>query len=259
MAYNTKCTHDNETNNLEIVKKLVNTRLAIAQLLGYNSFAEYNLQERMAENSGNVYKLLDQLLEAYTPTAQKEYLEVQELAREEQGDDFIVMPWDWSYYSNKLKNKKFNINEEMLRPYFELEQVKKGVFGLAERLYGITFRKNTEIPVYHKEVEAFEVFDKDGKFLAVLYTDFHPRAGKRSGAWMTSYKEQWIENGINSRPHISVTMNFSKPSAEKPALLTFSEVNTFLHEFGHALHGIFANSTYATLSGTSVYLSLIAI
>ena len=163
------------------------------------------------------------------------------------------MPWDWAYYSEKLKNEKFKLNEEELRPYFELSQVKQGVFGLATRLYGITFKENKEIPVYHPDVDAYEVFDEDGSFLAVLYTDFHPRAGKRSGAWMTSYKEQWIENGINSRPHISVTMNFSKPSAEKPALLTFSEVNTFLHEFGHALHGIFANSTYATLSGTSVY------
>ena len=140
-----------------------------------------------------------------------------------------------------------------MRPYFELSQVEKGVFGLATRLYGITFKENKEIPVYHPDVKAYEVFDKDGSFLAVLYTDFHPRAGKRSGAWMTSYKEQWIENGVNSRPHVSVTMNFTKPSAGKPALLTFSEVNTFLHEFGHALHGMFANTTYSTMSGTSVY------
>ncbi|EKC70689.1 metallo-peptidase, Clan MA(E), Family M3, partial [human gut metagenome] len=167
---------------------------------------------------------------AYTPTAEAEYKDVQELARLEQGNDFIIMPWDWSYYSNKLKDKKFNINEEMLRPYFELEQVKKGVFGLAEKLYGITFRKNTEIPVYHKEVEAYEVFDKDGQFLAILYTDFHPRLGKRAGAWMTSYKEQWIDKktGENSRPHISVVMNFTKPTENKPALLTFNEVETFL-------------------------------
>lgn len=141
MAYNTKCTHDNETNNLEIVKKLVNTRLAIAQLLGYNSFAEYNLQERMAENSGNVYKLLDQLLDAYTPTAKQEYAEVEALARQLEGSDFTVMPWDWSYYSHKLKDQKFQIDDEMLRPYFELSKVKEGVFGLATRLYGITFKK----------------------------------------------------------------------------------------------------------------------
>lgn len=255
MAYNTKCTHDNEYNNLDIVKKLANTRMAIAQLLGYSNYAEYTLKERMAEKSDAVYKLLNDLLDAYTPTARKEYEEVQQLARQTEGNDFTIMPWDWAYYSNKLKDKKFNINEEMLRPYFELSKVKEGVFGLATRLYGITFRRNNAIPVYHKDVEAFEVFDKDGKFLAVLYTDFHPRDGKRAGAWMTEYKGQWIdtETGENSRPHISVVMNFTKPTENKPALLTYDEVETFLHEFGHALHGIFANSTYESLSGTNVY------
>ena len=255
LAYNTKCTHDNAYNNIDIVRKIVNTRMGIAQLLGYDNFAQYTLEERMAQNSGAVYNLLNQLLEAYTPTAQNEYKEVQELARREQGADFTVMPWDWSYYSNKLKNQKFNINEEMLRPYFELEKVKEGVFGLATRLYGITFKKNTDIPVYHKDVDAYEVFDKDGRFLAVLYTDFHPREGKRAGAWMTEYKGQWIdaETGENSRPHVSIVMNFTKPTESKPALLTFNEVETFLHEFGHSLHGMFANSTYESLSGTHVY------
>ena len=255
MAYNTKCTHDNACNNLDIVKELVNTRLAIAQLLGYKDYASYKLERRMAQNSKNVYQLLNQLLEAYKPTALQEYAEVQALAKEEQGDDFVLMPWDWSYYSRKLQERKFNLNDEMLRPYFELENVKKGVFGLATRLYGITFKKNTDIPVYHKDVEAYEVFDKDGSFLAVLYTDFYPREGKRSGAWMTSYKEQWIDEatGENSRPHVSLVMNFTKPTQDKPALLTFSEVETFLHEFGHSLHGMFANTTYASLSGTNVY------
>ena len=255
MAYNTKCTHANACNNLDIVKQLVNTRLALAQLLGYKDYATYKLERRMAQNSANVYYLLDQLLEAYKPTAQKEYAEVQALAREEQGADFTLMPWDWGYYSQKLKDRKFNLNDEMLRPYFELENVKKGVFGLATRLYGITFQKNPDIPVYHKDVEAFDVFDKDGSFLAVLYTDFHPREGKRSGAWMTSYKEQWIDEktGENSRPHVSLVMNFTKPTQDKPALLTFGEVETFLHEFGHSLHGMFANTTYASLSGTNVY------
>ncbi len=255
MAYGMKCTQENEYNNIEIVKKIANTRMHIAQLLGYGNYAEYTLKERMAETSDAVYKLLRQLLKAYTPTARREYDEVQQLARQEQGEGFVVMPWDWSYYSNKLKTKKFSIDEEMLRPYFELEQVKKGVFGLAEKLYGISFKKNTEIPVYHKDVDAYEVFDKDGKFLAVLYTDFHPRAGKRAGAWMTSYKEQWIDGktGENSRPHVSVVMNFTKPTENKPALLTFNEVETFLHEFGHSLHGMFANSTYKSLSGTNVY------
>ena len=213
MAYNTKCTHNNEYNNIDIVKKLVNTRMAIAQLLGYENFAQYTLKKRMAEDSDAVYNLLNQLLEAYTPTAKKEYQEVQELARQEQGAEFTVMPWDWSYYSNKLKDKKFNINEEMLRPYFELEKVKEGVFGLATRLYGITFKKNTDIPVYHKDVDAYEVLDKDNKTLAILYTDFHPRTGKRAGAWMTEYKGQWIDEktGENSRPHVSIVMNFTNP------------------------------------------------
>lgn len=255
MAYNTKCTKDNEFNTLDIVKDLVNTRMQIAQLLGYKSYADYTLKERMAENSKNVYKLLDQLLDAYTPTAKAEYNEVQELARSTQGKEFRLMPWDWSYYSDQLKNKKFSLNDEMLRPYFELSNVKEGVFGLATRLYGITFRKNSEIPVYHPDVDAYEVLDKDGSFLAVLYTDFHPRAGKRAGAWMTSFKGQWIDDqtGENSRPHITLVMNFTKPTESKPALLTFDEVNTFLHEFGHGLHGIFANTHYESLSGTSVY------
>lgn len=255
MANSTKCSHDNEYNNMSIVKQIANTRMAIAQLLGYTNYAEYTLQKRMAENSDAVYKLLNQLLDAYTPTAKQEYQEVQTLARQEQGNDFTVMPWDWSYYSNKLKDQKFNINEEILRPYFELEKTKEGVFGLATQLYGITFKKNPDIPVYHKEVDAYEVFDKDGQYLAVLYTDFHPRAGKRAGAWMTEYKGQWINevSGENSRPHISIVMNFTKPTASQPALLSFNEVETFLHEFGHALHGIFANSGFESLSGTNVY------
>jgi peptidyl-dipeptidase Dcp len=207
----------------------------------------------MAENSDNVYKLLNELLDAYKPTAHQEVEDVKTLAKELEGKDFELMPWDWAYYSEKLKEKKFNLNEEELRPYFELKKVIQGVFGLATRLYGITFQENPNIPVYHPDVKAYEVKDKDDSFLAVLYTDFHPRASKRSGAWMTNYKEQWKDENGNSRPHVSVTMNFTKPSEEKPALLTFSEVNTFLHEFGHALHGIFANTTYQSMSGTNVY------
>ena len=253
MAYNTQCTHDDEFNNLEIVQKLVNLRLERAQLLGFDTVADYVLSRRMAENSTNVYKLLNELLEAYTPTAHQEVEEVKNLAKELEGEDFELTPWDWAYYSEKLKEKKFNLNEEELRPYFELKNVIQGVFGLATRLYGITFKENSEITVYHPDVKAYEVHDKDGSFLAVLYTDFHPRASKRSGAWMTSYKEQWKDEKGNSRPHVSVTMNFTKPSEDKPALLTFSEVNTFLHEFGHALHGMFANTTYQSMSGTNVY------
>ena len=255
MAYNTKCTHPDEYNNFDIVKRIVNIHLELAQLMGYSNFADYNLQKRMAQNTGNVYRLLNQLLEAYTPTAHREYEEVKKLAQEEQGADFTLMAWDWSYYSQKLKKRKFNLNDEMLRPYFELENVKRGVFSLANRLYGITFRRNPDIPVYHKDVDAYEVFDKDGSFLAVFYADFYPRAGKRSGAWMTCYKEQWTDEttGFNSRPHVSVVMNFTKPTDDKPALLTFGEVETFLHEFGHSLHGMFANTTYQSLSGTNVY------
>ena len=253
MAYNTQCTHPDEKNNLDIVRQIVNAHMQLAQLLGYDNFAAYNLEQRMAKDSSHVYHLLNQLLEAYTPTAHQEVEEVRKLAQETEGQDFELMPWDWSYYSHKLKDRKFRINDEMLRPYFELSQVIKGVFGLANRLYGITFQEAPDIPVYHKDVKAYEVLDKDGSFLAVLYTDFHPRAGKRSGAWMTSYKEQWIENGQNSRPHVSIVMNFTKPTQEKPSLLTFNEVTTFLHEFGHSLHGMFANTTYASLSGTNVY------
>ena len=253
MAYNTQCTHDNEYNNQEIVQKLVNLRLERAQLLGFQTVADYVLNQRMAENSENVYRLLNQLLDAYAPTAHQEVQEVQALAKELEGEDFELLPWDWAFYSEKLKEKKFNLNEESLRPYFELNRVIEGVFGLATRLYGITFQANPDIPVYHPEVTAYEVFDKDGSFLAVLYADFHPRASKRSGAWMTSYKEQWKDENGNSRPHVSVTMNFTKPSADQPALLTFGEVNTFLHEFGHALHGMFADTTYQSLSGTNVY------
>ena len=253
MAYNTQCIKDNENNNTEIVKKLVNLRLKRAQLLGFQTVADYVLTKRMAENSLNVYQLLNQLLEAYTPTAHKEVAEVVALAKELEDEDFELMPWDWAYYSEKLKEKRFNLNEEELRPYFELGKVIEGVFGLATRLYGITFKKNEEIPVYHPDVETYEVYDEDQELLAILYTDFHPRTSKRSGAWMTSFKEQWKDENGNSRPHVSITMNFTKPSANKPALLTFSEVNTFLHEFGHALHGMFANTTYQSLSGTNVY------
>lgn len=253
MAYQTQCSHDNEYNNEEIVKRIVNIRMEIAQLMDYKTYADYVLQKRMAENSGNVYKLLNQLLEAYTPAALKEREEVQALASRTEGVDFDLMPWDWAYYSEKLKNEKYNLNAEILRPYFELSKVKEGIFGLATRLYGITFKENKHIPVYHPDVDAYEVFDKDGCFLAVLYTDFHPRETKQSGAWMTSFKGQWKENGTDNRPHVTITMNFTKPTASKPALLTLDEVETFLHEFGHSLHGMFADGTYASMSGTSVY------
>ncbi|MBO5881539.1 MAG: M3 family metallopeptidase [Paraprevotella sp.] len=254
MARNTICIHDNEYNNTDIVKRIVNLRRERVQLLGFNTYADFVLKRRMAENSDNVYQLLNDLLEAYLPTAREEVKEIQTLAQEMEGEDFVIQPWDFGYYSHKLQLKKFNLDAEMLRPYFELSRVKDGVFGLATKLYGITFKENPDIPVYHPDVTAYEVYDKDGSYLAVLYTDFHPRESKQSGAWMTSYKEQWMdEKEGNSRPHVSVTMNLTKPTETKPALLTLSEVETFLHEFGHALHGIFANTRFESLSGTSVY------
>ena len=254
MARNTICTHDNDCNNIDIVRRIVNLRRERAQLLGYPTFADFILQKRMAENSENVYKLLNDLLEAYLPTAREEVKAVEQKAKETEGEDFVLQPWDFGYYAHKLQLEKFNLDAEMLRPYFELSRVKEGVFGLATRLYGITFKENQDIPVYHPDVTAYEVFDKDGSYLAVLYTDFHPRKGKQSGAWMTSYKDQWIdEDGTDHRPHVSVTMNLTKPTESKPALLTLGEVETFLHEFGHALHGIFSRTRFESLSGTSVY------
>ncbi len=265
MARSTECTHDNDANNLDICKRIVNLRREIAQLLGYDTFADYVLKHRMASNVKNVYKLLYDLIDAYKPTAIKEVKAIEDEAKKLEGNDFELEPWDFSYYSHKLQMEKYNLDAEMLRPYFELNNVIKGVFGLATRLYGITFRENPDIPVYHPDVTAYEVLDEDGSFLAVLYCDFFPRKGKQPGAWMTSYKDQWIgpeddsptpndpSTWKNSRPQVSLVMNFTKPTDTKPALLTLGEVETFLHEFGHALHGIFANTRFASLSGTNVY------
>ena len=254
MARNTVCTHDNGENNIEICKRLINLRREIAQLLGYKTYAEYVLKHRMAGNSRNVYKLLDDLIEAYKPTAIKEVADIEKLAKKIEGKDFTVEPWDFSFYSHKLQLKKFNIDSEMLRPYFELSNVINGVFGLANRLYGITFKENGDIQTYHPDVKAYEVFDKDGTYLAVFYADFFPRKGKQDGAWMTQFQGQWIDRkGENVRPHVSVVMNLTKPTAEKPALLTLGEVETFLHEFGHSLHGMFANTRFESLSGTNVW------
>ncbi len=250
MERNTVCTHDNGENNLEICKRLVNLRRETAQLLGFKTYADYVLKHRMASNARNVYRLLDDLIDAYKPTAIKEK---EALAQTAHKDVDKLMPWDTAFYSHQLQMKRYNIDSEMLRPYFELSKVIEGVFGLANRLYGITFRENRDIPVYHPDVKAYEVFDRDGSYLAVFYADFHPRKGKQGGAWMTSYQGQWItRKGENVRPHVSVVMNLTKPTADKPALLTLGEVETFLHEFGHALHGMFANTRFESLSGTNV-------
>ena len=260
MARNTVCTHDNAENNIEICKRLINLRREIAQLLGYKTYADYVLKRRMASNTRSVYRLLNDLIDAYKPTAVKERDEVRKLWKVEGGrlkeksPSTKLMPWDSGFYSHKLQMKKYNIDAEMLRPYFELNNVINGVFGLANKLYGITFKENKDIPVYHPDVKAYEVFDKDGSYLAVFYADFHPRKGKQGGAWMTEYQGQFIDKkGENVRPHVSVVMNLTKPTEEKPALLTLGEVETFLHEFGHSLHGMFANTRFESLSGTNVW------
>ena len=254
MARNTLCIKDNDTNNLGLCKRLINLRREMAQLLGYDTFADYVMKHRMATKVENVYKLLNDLIEAYKPKAIEEREEVEALAKEEEGAAFKMEPWDLAYYSQLLKKKKYDLDPEMLRPYLELGNVIKGVFGLATRLYGITFKENKDIPVYHPDVKPYEVYDKDGSYLAVLYVDFHPRKGKRDGAWMTEFQGQWIErDGTNVRPHASLVMNFSKPTEDKPALLRLGEVETFLHEFGHSLHGIFANTRFESLSGTNVW------
>jgi len=264
MARNTICTHDNAENNIEICKRLINLRREIAQLLGYKTYADYVLKRRMASNTRGVYRLLNDLIDAYKPTAQKEREELKKLFDKSLTSNpspltSKMMPWDSGFYSHKLQMKKYNIDQEMLRPYFELSKVIEGVFGLANKLYGITFKENKDIPVYHPDVKAYEVFDKDGSYLAVFYADFHPRKGKQGGAWMTEYQGQHWEikdeklKIKNVRPHVSVVMNLTKPTEDKPALLTLGEVETFLHEFGHSLHGMFANTRFESLSGTNVW------
>ncbi|WP_456075090.1 M3 family metallopeptidase [Hoylesella nanceiensis] len=254
MAKNTEGIHDNPENNLAICTRLINIRRELAQLLGHDTYADYVLEHRMASSVKNVYKLFNDLISAYKPQAIKELKEVEQLAKEIEGDAFEMQPWDFGYYSHKLQLQKYNIDSEMLRPYFELSKVIEGVFGLANRLYGISFKENNEIPVYHQDVKAYDVFDADGSYLAVFYADFHPRKGKQGGAWMTEFQGQWINRkGQNIRPHVSVVMNFTKPTPQKPALLTLGEVETFLHEFGHSLHGMFANTRFGSLSGTNVW------
>ena len=253
MAHSTLCTSGSESN-MDVCTKLVNLRRELAQLLGYRTYADYVLKHRMASSVANVYKLLDDLIDAYKPTALKEVGEVSKMAKKLEGDNFEMEPWDFSFYSQKLKKERYNLDAEMLRPYFKIENVIKGIFGLANKLYGITFKENPDIPVYHPDVKAYEVNDEDGSFLAVLYADFYPRKGKQNGAWMTEFKGQWIDyKGRNSRPHVSLVMNLTKPTPEKPALLTLGEVETFLHEFGHSLHGMFANTRFESLSGTNVW------
>ena len=249
LAYQCRCSHGGSNDNRDIVEKLVNLRLALANVLGYPDYAEYVLQHRMAKNEEIVLSFLEALLEKYLPHARREVAEIEKFARAIEGPDFTLEAWDFAYYAQKLKQAHYDFDPEALRPYFELSRVTEGVLHLAQQLYGIRFRESHDIPVYHPDVTAYEVFDADGSFLAVLYTDFFPRKSKKGGAWMTNYREQ----DEARRPHVSIVMNFTKPTPDKPSLLTLDEVETFLHEFGHALHGMLARTRFASLSGTNVY------
>jgi peptidyl-dipeptidase Dcp len=252
VAYNSRAFNGNANDNTELIKRIVNLRLELANILGYPNYALYVLEQRMAESPSKVESFIDELLKSSIPFAKQELKDVQEFAKS-LGVDHKIEKWDWAFYTEKLKNKLFNFNEEELKPYFQLEKVTEGIFLLSNKLFGITFKPISNIPVYHNDVTVYEVIDQDGSFLAHLYLDFFPREGKSGGAWMTSYRSQYKQNGNEVRPLISVVTNFTKPTAESPSLLTFYEFTTFLHEFGHALHGIFANTTYPNLSGTSVY------
>ncbi len=252
LAYNTKSAKGDDLDNQEIIKNILNLRHQRAKLLGYDSHADFVLEERMAKSPKAVLEFLESMLTKAKPKAELEVREVSEFANKPEGLDQLER-WDFAYYSELLKKEKYALDDELLRPYFQLENTIEGVFRTAGKLFGITFSPNPEIPVYHPEVTAYEVKDRDGKHLAVFYADFFPRAGKRNGAWMTSFRGQNIHNGVDHRPHISIVCNFTKPTKTKPSLLTFNEVTTLFHEFGHALHGILAKGTYESLTGTSVF------
>jgi len=251
MAFGSKGFHNDELDNQENVKRIVNLRHERANLLGYKTHADFVLEERMAETPEKVKDFLNELLEKAKPAAEREFTELEAYAKELDNIDRLEK-WDSAYYSEKLKQKLFNLDDEKLKPYFKLENVINGVFKVAEKLFGLTFKEVDNVDKYHPEVKTFEVYDND-EFISLFYADFHPRPGKRGGAWMTSYKPQYILNGENSRPHISNVCNFTKPTSSKPSLLTFNEVTTLFHEFGHGLHGMLANTNYPSLSGTSVY------
>ncbi|UXP34157.1 M3 family metallopeptidase [Reichenbachiella agarivorans] len=251
MAYMSKAFKGDALDNQENVKKIVKLRHDKVKLLGYDSYADYVLEERMAESADKVISFLNDLLEKALPKAKQEVEEVKAYAKK-LGLEGELNRWDWAYYSQKLKNEKFQINDEMLRPYFKLDQAVQGIFDVAKKLYGLTFKRNESIPVYHKDVKAYEVIDEKGKHIAVFFEDYFPRPGKRGGAWMTSYKSQY-KDGQDHRPIVSIVCNFTPATEKKPSLLTFNEVETLFHEFGHALHGMLADSKYESLSGTSVY------
>lgn len=248
-AYNTRCSRLNKHSNIDIVRKIVNLRLQLANVLGYPDYASFVLKRRMAKDSNQVMTFLDDLKSHYLEPARNEVAEVQRFARQYEGDDFVLQPWDFAYYSRWMKQERYHLDPESLRPYFPLPQVIRGVFSLAGRLYGLTFTENASIQVYHPDVKAYEVRDSDGTFLAVFYADFYSRSSKQGGAWMTNYQEQDADH----RPHVAIVTNFTPPTAENPSLLTFEEVETFLHEFGHALHGMLSRARFASLSGTNVF------
>lgn len=252
IAFGAKGFHNDDLDNQQNVIQIASLRHKRANLLGYKSHAHFVLEERMAETPEKVKSFLNELLEKAKPAAQKEFNELTAFAKELDGIDHLEK-WDGAYYSEKLKQKLFNLDDEKLKPYFELKNVINGVFTVAEKLYGLHFEEVQDIDKYHTDVKTYEVKDDEGELVAIFYADFHPRAGKRNGAWMTSYKPQQMKDGKNDRPHISIVCNFTKPTASKPSLLTFNEVTTLFHEFGHALHGMLANTHYPSLSGTSVY------
>ncbi len=250
-AYNNRCL-GGEYDNTGTIARIVNLRLELANLLGYPTYADYILEERMAGSRAAVNEFLDELVDRAMPYARQDY-ETIGLYADSNGLEGTLMPWDWSFYTEKYKAEHYSINDELLRPYFKLENVQKGMFLLANKLYGLKFRETNDLPVYHPDVKTFEVYDGDGSFLSVLYIDYFPRPTKRGGAWMTSFRDQYIENGKNVRPVVSLVCNFTKPTADTPSLLTFGEAETILHEFGHALHGMLSEGTYPGLTGTSVY------
>ena len=251
--YNTQCT-SGEFSNIEVIKQIANTRLAIANLMGFKTFADYQLDNTMAKDVKHVYAMLDQLKKAYSPVERADMKRLEKFASKLEGKPVKIMPWDYSYYSNKEKDANYSIDDELLRPYFELNNVIDGVFGLATKLYGLQFTENYDAQVFNPDVRVYDVTDRDGKYVGMLYTDFFPRATKQSGAWMTNFREQYLDkDGKDVRPLVTLTMNFTKPTDSKPSLLSFYEVETFTHEFGHALHSLLSKCKYVSLSGTNVY------
>lgn len=255
--YNAQCT-SGEYSNMEVVKQIANTRLAIANLMGYKTYADYSLGNTMAKDAKHVYDMLNQLKKAYAPVQKADMKRLQEFASKLEGKSITLMPWDYSYYANKEKEANYNVDDELLRPYFELNNVVSGVFGLATKLYGLQFTPNHDAQVFYPDVQVFDVKDENGGFVGMLYTDFFPRSTKRSGAWMTNFREQYYdESGKDVRPLVTLTLNFTKPTESKPSLLSFYEVSTFAHEFGHGLHSLLSNCKYQSLSGTNVYTDFV--